>query len=218
MCNFSTHDSGLHGFDQQPVKEPFVSDAHSDDSTNSVRVVGSGAYQYRPNLDWLRPPEGIELTEAIGVTADAENRIVVFNRGEPPVFVFETDGTSIKCWGEQQFVRPHGITAASDGSLYTVDDLGHRVSQYSSSGEHLRDIGAAGAPTQTGVAGFDYRLIEPGHGPYNLPTNIAVSESGERRMVSSSKAQFRWRNPESCLSRMVMEMPEFITSRPMVGW
>ena len=141
-------------------------------------VLGSGEYRFRAVSDWAQIPANLNFVEAIGVTVGANDRVYVFNRGEPAVFIFQEDGQFVESWGDNCFVRPHGICAASDGTLYLTDDLGHRVSQFASDGELLRDIGPAGEPSDTGIEGFDYRAITAGAGPFNLPTNVAIADDG----------------------------------------
>ena len=144
---------------------------------NSDAIVGYGDWQYQPVPDWPQMPDDIDFVEAIGVTVGTDDRVYVFNRGNPPVLVFESDGRFLQAWGEDCFVRPHGIVAASNGTLYLTDDLGHRVAHFTEEGKSLRDIGPAGVPSDTGVSGFDYRHVVA-RGPYNLPTNVAIADDG----------------------------------------
>lgn len=146
--------------------------------TSAVPTVGDGEHLYRPVIDWMgRFPNQAGFVEAIGVAVDSADRVFVFNRGNPAVFVFDSDGTFLTSWGDGEFVRPHGITFAPDDTLFLTDDLGHRVAQYTRDGEFLRNIGPAGTPSATGVQGFDYRSLTAA-GPYNLPTNTTVTEDG----------------------------------------
>lgn len=132
---------------------------------------------YTPVPDWAQIPEDIDFVEAIGVTVTPDDRITVFNRGQPAVLIFETTGEFVTAWHDDRLVRPHGICAIPDGTLYLTDDLGHRVAQFTVDGQFLRDIGPSGTPSATGVQGFDYRHITAA-GPFNLPTNVAVSDEG----------------------------------------
>jgi DNA-binding beta-propeller fold protein YncE len=148
------------------------------DTTQTPDIVGAGAYRYQPLCNWAKIPDDIDFVEAIGVTVGSNDRVYVFNRGETAVLVFEPNGEFVESWGEGEFVRPHGITAAGDSNLYLTDDLGHRVSRFSVAGSHIRNIGPFGVPSESGVDGFDYRKIANGVGPYNLPTNVAVAADG----------------------------------------
>lgn len=140
----------------------------------TVDIPVQGSRQYRAVSSWPQIPDDIDFVEAIGVTIGTNDRLFVFNRGNPAVLMFHPDGAFAGAWGENCFVRPHGICAVSDGTLYLTDDLGHRVAQYTEDGTFLRNIGPAGTPSPTGVNGFDHRSIVSA-GPYNLPTNVAVA-------------------------------------------
>ncbi|MCH2203605.1 MAG: peptidyl-alpha-hydroxyglycine alpha-amidating lyase family protein [Fuerstiella sp.] len=148
--------------------------SHDIDSSD---VLGYGNYKYKPQPDWPMIPDDSGFVEAIGVAAGPGDRVYVFNRGNPAVFVFESDGQFVETWGDDCFVRPHGIMVASDQTLYLTDDMGHRVAQFTTDGKLIRDLGPAGIPSNTGVVGFDYRTITA-DGPYNLPTNVAVTDDG----------------------------------------
>ena len=72
-------------------------------------TLGHGERVYEPVVNWYRLPDDISLTEAIGVATDSVDNLYVFNRGDPPLIVFDRDGNYLRSWGDGQFVRPHGI-------------------------------------------------------------------------------------------------------------
>jgi len=144
-----------------------------------MTTVGQGDLKFEPVENWPREDNEVSITEAVGVAVDSQDRVFVFNRGEPPVIVFDREGRLINAWGRGQFVRPHGIWIASDDTLYLTDDNGHSVKQFTAEGQLLRTIGPSGQPSDTGVEGIDYRTIERGAPPFNLPTNTLVASTGE---------------------------------------
>lgn len=141
-------------------------------------IVGTDPLLWKPDPEWPRVPDEISLLEAVGVATDSTNRVFVFHRGEPPVLVFEPDGTFITGWGNGQFVRPHGIWIADDDTVFLVDDQGHSVRQYTLQGEVIRAIGPEGTPSATGIENGDLRTITGGP-PFNEPTNLVRSSTGE---------------------------------------
>jgi DNA-binding beta-propeller fold protein YncE len=142
-------------------------------------TVGSGELTFEAVPGWPDVPAEAGLIEAIGVAVNSRDRVFVFARAELPVLIFEADGRYVGGWGAGQFVRPHGITIASDDTLYLTDDMGHSVRQFSADGELIRTIGPSGTPSDTGADGFDYRKIRPATGPpFNLPTNLIVGLGG----------------------------------------
>lgn len=141
--------------------------------------VGTGELQFEPVVDWLKVEDGLDLIEAVGVACDSQDRLFVFNRGRQPIVVFDSDGNRVDAWGEEQFVRPHGIWMTAGGTLILTDDMGHSVREFSLTGDCLRVIGPAGSASGSGAVGFDFRTITHGASPYNLPTNAVTSANGD---------------------------------------
>lgn len=137
----------------------------------------SASYEVDPH--WPAIPEGWDLVETAGVATDSNDRIYVFNRGEHPVIVFERDGSFVTSWGEGEFQRAHGIHIGPDDTIYLTDDLDHTVHMYTTDGKRLATLGESGKPSDTGVENSDYRTIKRAAGPFNQPTNIALTPAGE---------------------------------------
>jgi DNA-binding beta-propeller fold protein YncE len=124
-------------------------------------------------------PAGWSLVEVAGVATDSTGQVLVFNRGQHPVIVFDREGRFVRSWGEGVFVRPHGITVGPDDSVYCVDDMGHAVRKFSLDGRLLLTLNTSGQPSDTGAQGFDYRTIKRAAGPFNCPTNLALAANGD---------------------------------------
>jgi len=135
--------------------------------------------EYQVQESWQRLPEGWDLVEVAGVATDSQDRVYVFNRGEHPVVVFDRDGRFLTSWGEGTFVRAHGIHIGDDDSVYCTDDLDHSVRKFTTDGELLLTLGVSGQASDTGVADRDYRTIRAAAGPFNQPTNLAISPTGD---------------------------------------
>ncbi|MCH7990518.1 MAG: hypothetical protein IID46_15360, partial [Planctomycetes bacterium] len=140
---------------------------------------GSGAFTYEVVENWDQLPEGWSFVEAVGVAADSQNRVYVFNRGEHPLIVFDSEGNFLQSWGEGKFVRPHGIWIGPDDMLYLSDDQDHTVRKFTPDGELILTLGTSGKPSDTGVQDCDFRTIKQAGPPFNLPTNLALSSAGE---------------------------------------
>ncbi len=142
-------------------------------------TVGTGDLVFEAVPGWPDVPPEVGLIEAVGVAVGQHDLVYVFARADQPILIFEADGTFVRGWGEGLFVRPHGITIATDGSLYLTDDMGHSVRQFTPDGELIRAIGPSGRPSDTGAEGFDYRTIRTEAGPpFNLPTNLTIGPDG----------------------------------------
>ena len=152
--------------------------------------VGEGDHRYRPDPDWGALPAGWSYVEVAGVAADSQDNVYVFNRGEHPVVVFDRDGAFLRSWGEGTIERAHGIYITADDRLFLTDDKDHTVTEYTLSGERVMTMGVSGRPSDTGVAGMDYRTIAQAAGPFNLPTNL-VAAGDDRLYVTDGYGNAR---------------------------
>ena len=109
-------------------------------------ILGTGAYRYRVVEGWGQLPDGWELMDAAAVAVDHKDRVYVFNRGEHPMIVFDSEGNFIKSWGEGVFSRPHGLHIGPDEMLYCTDDGDHTVRKCDLDGKVVLEIGIPGEP------------------------------------------------------------------------
>lgn len=148
----------------------------------SIPTVGSGAFSFRPQVNWAQLPEGWAFREIAGVDVDSQDRVYVFCRSAspvPPLMVFDRDGQLLDSWGDGKFERPHGVAVAPDGSVFLIDDWGHAVYKFTPQGELLMTLGTPGKESDTGVKNKDYRTQTQLAGPFNMPTNVAFSPEGD---------------------------------------
>jgi DNA-binding beta-propeller fold protein YncE len=129
--------------------------------------------------DWPALPAGMDLVEVTGVATDSLGRVYVFNRGQHPVAIFSAQGDFISSWGESVFVRPHGITIGPDDAVYCVDDLDHTVKKFTPEGQLILTLGTSGQFSDTGATTVDFRNIQRAGPPFNFPTNLAISATGD---------------------------------------
>ncbi len=61
--------------------------------------VGTGKYTYELIRDFCKLPEGQTFGLVSRVAADAQDRVYVFQRKNPPVVVFDRDGKYLGAWG-----------------------------------------------------------------------------------------------------------------------
>jgi len=139
----------------------------------------SDAPAYEVVRNWAKIPGEWDLVEVPGLAIDSKDRIFAFTRGEPPVVVFDRNGSILDSWGTGQFRRPHAAYTGPDDCLYCVDDFAHAVRKYRADGTLLASIGPVGSPSETGYIPDDFLSVKRGGPPYNLPTSIALSTSGE---------------------------------------
>ena len=151
-------------------------------------IVGSGTYTYEVNDDWAKLPDGWAMPAA-AVTVDSRDRVYCFNRTpDHPIVVFDREGNYLSSWGAGLFAFPHTIRVDADDNLWLVDRDHGQMLLFTSEGTLLRTVGTRGHRSDTGVSPQDfssaaYRNVTHGGGPFNLPTDIALTPSGEMFMT-----------------------------------
>lgn len=141
--------------------------------------VSNGGFTYDVYDNWLELPEGWDLQQIVGVAVDSTDRLFVFSRSDHPLTIFSPDGRLVDAWDDAPFTRPHGIFIGPDDTIFLTDDMGHTVRCYSRDGKLQMTLGTPGRGSQTGVTDCDYRTMDQAAGPFNLPTNVAISPTGE---------------------------------------
>src|SRR5207247_11246676 len=74
-----------------------------------MTTVGTGKYTYELIENWAKLPPGETFGNTSAVATDSHDQVYVFQRKEPPMLVFDRDGTYLRCWGIGAFANPHGI-------------------------------------------------------------------------------------------------------------
>ena len=93
-------------------------------------VLGTEGYRYEVAEGWAKLPPGYEFNaDVAAVGVDKHDNVYAFNRGKHPMCVFDRDGNLLRSWGEDIFVRPHGVFMAPDETLWLTDDGDHTVRQ-----------------------------------------------------------------------------------------
>ncbi len=147
-------------------------------------LYGKDGHRYELVDGWAQVPEGVSFVDVGGLSIDSQDRVYVLNRGAIPVMVFDRNGKLLTSWGKGFFNRPHGTCIGPDGSVYCTDDGNHLVSKFTPTGELLMTLGKRDQPSDTGyhkMATMDERVatILRGGPPFNRPTGVALSSSGE---------------------------------------
>lgn len=147
-------------------------------------IYGSGRYRYELVENWAQLPEGWAFYDIGGISIDRNDRVYVFNRSLHPLMVFEQNGNFAGSWGEDYFVRPHGIRITGQDELFCTDDMTHLVSKFTLAGDLLMTLGEKNKPSATGyVEDSDLitslKSIKRGGPPFNRPTGVALSSSGD---------------------------------------
>lgn len=155
-------------------------------------LYGTGKYTYELVDGWMKTPKGIEVIAASGLSIDSQDRIYVINRSAHPVMVFDREGNLLTSWGKGLFTcahgrhhGAHGISVGTDGYIYCIDDNAHTVTKFTPEGKLLLTLGNKDQPSDTGYVkqpgGVLASLVTIKRGglPFNCPTDVALSSSGE---------------------------------------
>jgi DNA-binding beta-propeller fold protein YncE len=110
-------------------------------------VLGEGEHRYAAERGWGRLPDGWSLNEVGGVGVDSRNRVYVFNRGDHPMVVFDSEGNFLTSWGEGLFKRPHAVHMGPDDTIFCTDDGDHTVRKCTLDGKELLTLGTPGEPS-----------------------------------------------------------------------
>ena len=146
----------------------------------STVKLGSGPFTYEVAVNWEKLPPGYSWREVAAVAVDSQDRVYVFNRGDHPMIVFDSEGNFLRSWGEGVFVRPHGLTLGPDDTLYCTDDGDHTVRQCTLDGKVLMTLGVPGK-----AAGF-----QSGQ-PFNRCTHVAIDPKSGDLYVSDGYGNSR---------------------------
>jgi sugar lactone lactonase YvrE len=173
---------------------------------------GAGKYTYELVDGWAKLPEGWSFFDVGGISIDDQDKLYVLNRSDRPIMIFDREGNLLNSWGEGFFNRAHGSCIGPDGSLWCTDDRNHIVAKFTPEGKLLMMLGTKGQASDTGYfRTFDYweslARIERGAPPFNRPTGVTVTPSGEiyiadgygnariHKFTADGKLLFSWGEP-----------------------
>ena len=159
---------------------------------------------YVPVPFHFKIPHGLWMLEATSVAVDAQDNVIVFNRGNMPVLCFDRDGMLIRQWGNQtpfsgtgepvidsyggatmrwtgtEYARPHLCHVDMDGFVWLVDAGAHCVVKTAPlTGERLMVLGPDGTVLRGDAArasaGVAFEPAPKQSGrPFNTPTSVCV--------------------------------------------
>src|SRR5579875_1141123 len=190
---------------------------HFSGRRTAMAQLGTGDYRYELVRDFLKLPAGQSFGLVSRVAADAQDRIYVFQRKDPPVVVFDREGNYLGAWGSGEVTDPHGLKIVGD-VVYTTDRsdsvaksfwLAERAAgPFNHPTEMIAhpngDIYVTDGYRNARVHRFtaDGRLVkswgEPGHGPgqFHLPHSIAFDDDGKLYVADRSNKRIQIFTPE----------------------
>jgi sugar lactone lactonase YvrE len=127
---------------------------------------------------FLKFPAEVEVGAMSSVAIDAEDRIFVLHRGEPPLVAFDKDGNFVRAWGQGLFKVPHGLRVDREGNIWTTDNGNHVLRKFSRDGRLLATLGTEGK-----AAGGKDGFRGPDDLVFDSQGNIYIADSGNGRIV-----------------------------------
>jgi peptidylglycine monooxygenase len=128
-------------------------------------VVLLGDRRYAVVRPWGVLPDHIEYGVVSHVAVDSLDNVYVFQRGDPPVVVFDPAGGYLRSWGSGLIADAHGIFISPDDLVVLVDRDSHQVIGFDPLGT------------------FRFKLGEREHpqlqAPFNHPADVAVAQDGD---------------------------------------
>jgi DNA-binding beta-propeller fold protein YncE len=146
-----------------------------------MAVLGSGKFTYEvTGKNWGKLPEGWFYREATAVDVDSKDNVYVFNRGNHPMIVFDSNGSVLRSWGEGMFTNPHGVTIGPDDTVWCVDNGDHSIRKFTSEGKLLFTLAERNkqSPPMSGK-------------PFNRPTRIAIDPGNGDVLVTDGYGNAR---------------------------
>ena len=141
--------------------------------------VGSGPYRYDLIEGWGRLPQGMVFGNVTGVVVDSQERVIICQQKmEPPMIVFDREGNYLNSWGSGLLPEPHTLFIDSDDVIYVPDRVAHVAMKFTVDGEPLLEIGNRDQPSDTGATEPESEVLRAG-GPFNMPTRLSPSPSGD---------------------------------------
>jgi len=144
----------------------------------AAAAIGLLAADPYTSAGFLKFPSEVEVGAMSAVAIDAEDRIYVLHRGEPPLIAFDAQGKFIRGFGQGLFKVPHGLRVDREGSIWTTDNGNHVLRKFHREGRLLATLGTEGKP-----AGGKDGFRAPDDLVFDSRGNIYVADSGNGRIA-----------------------------------
>src|SRR5436309_14481162 len=139
--------------------------------------IGTGEYRYEVVRDFFKSHDGEPFGLISRVAADAQDRIYVFQRRNPPVVVFDRDGKYLGAWGSGEITDLHGLKIIGD-TVYTTDRSDSVAKAFTLDGKVTMQLGVAGRHCDTGE--IKNWLAARAAGSFNHPNEMFARPNGVR--------------------------------------
>ena len=128
-------------------------------------IIGTGDTSFEVVHPFGHLPQGWTYGNVSHVATDSKDRVYAFQRKDPPVLVFDSDGNFLTGWGSGVLFDAHGIFITTDDDVFLIDRDHHEILKFNAEGKVLMRIGRRERPAF--------------QAPFNHPADVAISPSGE---------------------------------------
>lgn len=142
-------------------------------------IFGEGDFRYEWMENWEAQLGQFQVATVPGICVDQNDRLYILSRNTPPVIEMDINGRCLDHWGDDIYIRAHGVFLTPDGQILSADDGGHVVYCFDRTHNLVRTMGTKGHPSDTGVIGKKWQTIQRAAGPFNCPTNVAQAKNGD---------------------------------------
>ena len=104
-------------------------------------VVLLGDRHYKVVRPWGELPANSSFGFISQLALDSAGRVYVFQRGQPPVLVFEPTGSFRSGWGDDYIVDAHGIFISPSDQVFLVDRDAHQILIFTIDGNLIGSLG-----------------------------------------------------------------------------
>jgi sugar lactone lactonase YvrE len=149
-------------------------------------------FGYRAVPHGLVVPASLKFGAPSSAAFDGRGHLLVFTRSEPPLMEFDAaTGAFVRGFGQDRYVRPHGMRIDPSGHIWTTDVNGHTVTKMQPDGEVLLTLGVRGTAGNWDEAGGSRLLNEPNDIGFAANGDVFVVQGhgrGEPRVLRFDKA------------------------------
>jgi DNA-binding beta-propeller fold protein YncE len=128
-------------------------------------VVGLGDDLFSVIRPWGELPPGMQLHDVSDVAVDSSDCVYVYQRGDPPIVVFDASGAYLRSWGSGVIADAHGIFITPDDRVLVADRDAHQVLGFDIHGNLELVLGERHRPKL--------------HAPFNHPADVATAPNGD---------------------------------------
>ncbi len=127
-------------------------------------VVDLGDDLFSVTRPWGELPPGMQLHDVSDVAVDSHDNVYVYQRGDPPIVVFDASGAYLRSFGSGIIADAHGIFITPDDRVLVADRDAHQVLGFNVRGALELVLGERHRPKL--------------QAPFNHPADVATGPDG----------------------------------------